>query len=362
MNPTNPAVARRLTFARSQLILSHGFFGMLALRMRLVEDPSVKTLQVDGRTITYNPNFIEGLSDSLVRSALAHEVMHPALDHLSRLNHREPKRWNAACDYAINQILVESGFELGNGWLLDSAYRDLSADEIYTRLPEDLKDKSFDEMVPAPRETAASDAIDWKVATIQAVRQAEKAGRLAGGLKRFVEEAVTTKVNWREQLNRFMTQIGKNDYSWSRPNRRYLSAGLFMPGLYSEEMGDVVVAIDTSGSITNEILQTFGAEIKALTAATRPTRIHVVYCDTEINHVDEFSPNDVLTFHPHGGGGTEFKPVFDYVEKQQLKPECLVYLTDLYGRHDFAPPNYPTLWVCTSTLKATFGETIHIQI
>lgn len=365
MQITNPAVAKRLTFARSQLILSHGFFGMLALRLRLVEDLTTQTLKVDGRSIFYNPEFINTLSDSLVRSAIAHEVMHPALDHLSRLHDRQPRKWNAACDYALNQILVEAGFEIGQDWLLDPAYRGMSADEIYTRLPDTPDDEGpspLDEMMPAPANGGVEDAIDWKIATIQAARQAEQVGKLPGSLKRFVEEITTVKVDWREQLRRFRTLIGKNDYSWSRPNRRFLAAGLLLPGLYSEETGAVVIGIDTSGSITNDILQTFGAEIRALTAASRPSKIHIVYCDAQINHVDEFSPDDNMVFHPHGGGGTEFKPVFDYVEEHQLKPECLIYLTDLYGDHSFDPPPYPTLWVSTSTQVASFGETIHIEI
>lgn len=370
--PINQEAAKKLTTARAQLILNHGFFGMLALRMRLVERPGIKTLAVDGRTIFYNPVFVmEELSDSLTRAALAHEIMHPALDHLSRLNERNAKKWNMACDYAINLLLEEAGFEIGKSWLLNKAYAGMSADQIYQLIPDPPENDDgnsdggpgpLDEMLPGDPSTAAADAIDWKIATIQAAEQVKNSGKLPAQLQRLVEEAAQPRVDWRDQLRRFMTQIGRDDYSWSRPNRRFLSAGLYLPGAYSENMGEVVIGIDTSGSIDDKTLQAFAAEIRAITAMTRPSKVHVVYCDAEVNHVDEFGPHEEIQLKPHGGGGTAFEPVFDYVEENDIKPECLVYLTDLYGDHGFAPPPYPTLWACTTNQVASFGDTIEIEV
>lgn len=368
---TTKKAAQKLTVARSQLILSHGFFGMLALRLKLVEKPAIPTLAVDGNHIFYNSSFIvDKLSDSLCRSAVAHEVMHCALNHLSRVDDRNPKKWNYACDYAINQILKDSGFEVGEHWLISPVYKDMTADQIYAALPDDFdKDEGatngqgpLDEMMSNPSADAIAEAADWKIATVQAATMAKAQGKLPGSLERFVDSLTTPQVDWREQLRRFVTEVTKDDYSWGRPNRRFLAAGHYMPSLYSEGMGELVVGIDTSGSIDDKTLQAFGAEVRAIAASVRPTKIHVVYCDAEVNHVDEFFANDELSFKAHGGGGTAFKPVFTYVAENAIMPACLVYLTDLYGHHTFPSPDYPTLWVCTSEVQASFGTTIKIGV
>ena len=363
----NPQAHKKLTVARSQLILGHPFFGTLALRLRLVERTDIPTLAVDGKHVFYNPEFVLGLSDSLCRSALAHEVMHCVLAHIGRRGARDPKKWNYAGDYALNQVLQDSGFEIGSGWLLHPQYQGMSADQIYALLPDDPDgdgdgQSPLDDIMDGDLSEIESTSTDWKIAAIQAATTAKSQGKLSGSLQRFMEEAAKPQVDWRDQLRRFVTQISKDDYSWARPNRRYLSAGFYLPTLYSESMGDIVIGIDTSGSIDDKTLQTFGSEIRALTAAVRPTKVHVVYCDAEVNHVDTFGPYDEMRFAAHGGGGTAFKPVFDYVEANQLAPECLVYLTDLYGDHGFASPDYPTLWCCTTTQRASFGDTIRIEV
>ena len=364
--PINPAAAKALSLARSKLLLDHGFFGMLALRLQLVERPEIPTLAVDGREIYYNPDFILTLSPELLRAALAHEVMHCALEHISRRGDRNPKKWNFAGDYAINQILKDAGFEIGQGWLLSSAYQGMTADQIYSMLPDDPSDGSggqdaLDEILPGDPNDADTLQAEWQVATIQAANIAKAQGKLPGSLERFVDEIVTPKVDWRAQLQRFFTSVSKDDYSWTRPNKRFLQMGLYMPSLYSEAMGPVAIAIDTSGSISNETLQAFGAEIRALTAGARPSEIHVIYCDAEVNHVDKFSPDDHMEFKPHGGGGTDFRPPFDYLEQNGIRPEVFVYLTDMYGPFP-DDPGYPTIWCATTCVVAPFGQTIPIEV
>ena len=363
----NAQAAHKLTVARSQLILSQPFFGMLALRLRLVERADIKTLAVDGKNVFYNPDFVLGLTDTLCRSAMAHEVMHCVFDHITRCGAREPKKWNYAGDYVINQLLHDAGFEIGEGWLLDARYKGMHADEVYSLLPDNPENNGkgqgpLDEMMPGGDGTSsAADATEWKIATIQAAAAAKAVGKLPGSLQRFVEDSARPQVDWRDRLRQFMTQTSKDDYSWARPNRRYLSARLYLPGLYSENMGPVVVGIDTSGSIDGKTLQAFGGEIRALVQAVRPSEVHIVYCDAEVNHVDVFSPYDEMKFAPHGGGGTDFRPVAAYVQEKNLSPECVVYLTDGYGPFP-EQQSAPWLWCMTTDVVAPFGETIRIEV
>lgn len=362
----NAQAAHKLTVARSQLILSQPFFGMLALRLRLVERADIKTLAVDGKNVFYNPDFVLSLTDTLCRSAMAHEVMHCVFDHITRYGSREPKKWNYAGDYVINQLLHDAGFEIGAGWLLDARYKGMHADEVYSLLPDNPENNGkgrgpLDEMLPDDGTSSAADATEWKIATIQAAAAAKAVGKLPDSLQRLVEDSTRPQVDWRDRLRQFMTQTSKDDYSWARPNRRYLSAGLYLPSLYSENMGPVVVGIDTSGSIDDKTLQAFGGEIRALVQAVRPSEVHIVYCDAEVNHVDVFSPYDEMKFAPHGGGGTDFRPVAEYVREKDLSPECVVYLTDGYGPFP-ERQDVPWLWCMTTDVEAPFGETVRIEV
>lgn len=374
-----PLAARKLAIARSQLVINkgQGFWGSLALRLLLVERNDIPTLAVDGKHIFYNAKFIrDTLTDSLTRSAMAHEVMHIAMENFVRRGERDHNRWNQACDYVNNQMLHDAGFEIGKDWLLNPAYAGKSAEEVYSLLPPPPPGGetprvgepggALDSMIGSGPDGSGSmsesEAVEWKIATVQAAQIAQQAGHLPSTMRRFIEDAVKPKVDWQEQLRRFATQTSRDDYSWAHPNRMYLAAtGFYIPGLYDECMGPMAVFIDTSGSIDQKTLNLFGSNIKAIAAAVRPTELHVIYCDAAVNHVDVFRPSDEITFTLHGGGGTAFKPAFDYVEKNQIRPECGVYLTDLYGNHRFAPPAYPVMWACISDEIASFGETIHIK-
>jgi predicted metal-dependent peptidase len=365
---TSAAAAEKLTIARAQLLLNkgHGFFGMLALRLKLVEDPTVKTLCVDGKRISYNPDFVlNQLSDSLTRSALAHEVMHCVFQHIGRRGDRDPRKWNKAGDYAINLVLEDAGFEVGKSWLLNHAYVNMTADEIYNLLPDEdgghEGDDPLDEIGDGGEDHEVTD-VEWKIAAVQAATASKANGTLPGALKRFVEEITAPpKVDWRQQLRQFVTEVSKDDYAWTRPNRRYLAAGLYLPGLWSESMGEVAIGIDTSGSIDQDTLNAFGAEIKAIASAVRPSKIHVIYCDMEVNHVDVFDATQELHFDMHGGGGTDFRPPFEYLQEQGITPRCFIYLTDLYGPGPESV-DFPVLWVSTTDEVAPTGQTIHIEV
>ena len=361
---TNKAVADQLTRARTQLILDQCFYGQLALRLSLVEDPGIPTAAVDGKHIFYNPDFMAKHNGEETKTIIAHEVMHCVYDHIGRRNDRNPRKWNQAGDYAINLALVDSGFRPVDGWLYSKVYVGMSTDEIYSLLPESEGGdgrEPLDECRDGDLESAHETATDWKIATIQAANQARAEGKLPSSLARLIEELTAVKIDWKAVLRRFITETSKDDYSWMRPNRRFLGVGYYLPSLYSETMGEIVVVIDTSGSIDQGTLNAFGAEIKAITQGTRPSKTHVIYCDSEVNHVDEFEPNDDMVFTMYGGGGTDFRPPFAYVDEKGIKPVCLVYLTDLYGPYGSAP-DYPVMWVCTTNNVCSWGETIPIEV
>jgi predicted metal-dependent peptidase len=422
----------KLTRARVQLILSHAFFGTLSLRLKLV--PGIlPTMATDGTRIVYNPGFVDQLTPAELEGTLAHEVLHCALGHQCRRGGRDPALWNQAADFVINPLLVANGFTLPVGALIDPAFDNLSAEEIYARLleragagagqnqadqqgvtgsgtsgagrsssPPDAQD------VPAPEPTHGSDpksdpeqgnsagnegskvvparpggfgevwdATDeagspaspaemrrqeheWAIAAEQALRAAKSCGSEPVGVERPVTESRQSQQNWRAILRDFVAATAPADYRWTPPNRRYIASGLYLPSVERLGVGEIVIVVDTSGSIGALELEQFAGEISAIADEVQPEAIHVVHCDAAVQSVQQFGPSEPVRLEPKGGGGTDFRPAFEWVTQNGIAPACFIYLTDLCC--DLFPdvPEYPVLWVTDSHRAAPFGETIRI--
>ncbi len=389
----------QITKARAALIMTQPFFGSLALRLKVVEAPAVKTMAVDGTHLFFNPAFVEELTFDELTGVVAHEVMHLACGHHARRQGRNLKTWNVACDYAINGILKQSGFVLPKGVKHDPCFDNMSAEQIYDLLNRD-DDGGGDNKsgggagagdgadaqppnasdapdpggcgavidAPAPDGGAASPCEletakkDWEVAALQAAQFAKAAGKTPAGLDRILDEIRRPRIDWRAVLRRFVDVAARNDYQWTPPNRRYVASGLYLPSLSSQQMGRIVIAVDTSRSIDDDLLTQFASEMTAIAEDCRPEQIDVVYCDANVARVEHFRPEDLpLRLEPKGRGGTSFCPPFEWVEKEGFTPACFVYLTDMYGRFPDTPPPYPVLWAATSDVVAPFGETLRLD-
>lgn len=370
--PQDKLAYDKMTKARTAMLIDQPFFGTLAMRLDMVQDASIKTLNVDGTTMRYNPAFINKLSNDLAKSAVAHEVMHCVLEHVGAAGrgiNLSPKRWNFAADYADNDILKQSGFTLGDGWLWDAQFSNMSAEHIYKLIPEPPPDDNGaggpqDEVLPGSPDPAmaAQQATDWKVATVQAANAAKAVGKLPEPLEKWVDKLLDNKVDWKAELRRFITQVSKNDYSWQRPNRKMLAAGFYLPGLHSETMGSIYIAADESGSVDEAITAAFGAEIEAIKEDLRPEKIVLAHFDSQVGKVEEFLPDDPFEMIRYCGGGTDFNPPIRYAEKMETPPMCAIILTDLYGPFPADPPGFPVLWVSINEQKAPWGETLHIEV
>jgi len=357
---------QKMLKARTNLVLDHPFFGCLALKMKLIEDKKVETAVTDGKSIDYNPSFIECLSNAETTGMLAHEVMHIALGHNWRQGDREHNKWNIACDYTINGNLEKAGFALPAGGLINHGeFDDMSAEEIYKVLPTqpDKKDKSSDPggrgAVKKSKDSTAKAKAEMKAAVNQALQIAK--GKLSTEILRQVQEILKTVVPWHVLLRDFVEMTARNDYNWSKPNRRYFSRGICLPSLISEELPEVVIAVDTSGSINKEQLDIFAAEASAVLGAYETT-IRVIYCDARVQGEDVFTRADLpMTLKPVGGGGTNFTPVFEHIAKNEYAPSYLIYFTDLYGRFPKEEPDYPVMWLVTgkgNERKVPFGDVV----
>lgn len=368
----NKEAAKAVTKARIKLLLDNPFLGTLALRAKLVEVPKGDPrgpAATDGTSLYYEAETWLQWSPEERIGVMAHEVAHNALLHSYRLKARDHKKFNRAADYAINDLLVNTyNYKLPAGTLLDKQYYEMTAEAIYNELPDDPDDQNpapnWGGVLPAPG-TAAEQAANQQGAE-QAIRAAamvaKQAGKLPGNLARILE-FLEPKINWKQALREFLVaRFARDDYKWYPPNMQYLHMGLHVPTLGGESFGPVVICIDTSGSIGEKELNQFMGEVSGILEDCRPEKAIVIYCDAEINRVDEFTVED-LPIKPVicGGGGTDFRPPFEYLTEKGIEPECLIYLTDMYGAFPQVSPHYPTVWARTSRVPAPWGTAIDLD-
>jgi predicted metal-dependent peptidase len=395
-------VSRRLLAARKALVLDHAFFGNLALRLDIFQETKgrTRTMATDGRAIYYDPSYVKGRSDAELVGLWAHEVMHPALQHHTRRGDRDPEVWNESCDFAIDPVLVAAGLTLPEGGHICPEYAGMTAEQIYeiriqnrnrhgseedreSGQPDDSSGEDDDKRAGddddqsggqpgspqlADRPGAVWDAPDpagqeaeWKVALVQASRAAQMMGQLPAGIPQLVEEVLKPRIDWKAILRRFVQQCAPSDYSWRMPNRRYVRSGLFLPELRSVAMGPVVMVVDSSGSTWN-VLPVFKAELQSIVEECQPEATIVVMADAEVQRIDRFERGEPIEFNVKGLGGTDFRPAFACVEREELNPACLIYLTDGYGVYPDNPPDFPTLWaISTPGQLAPWGDTVYID-
>jgi predicted metal-dependent peptidase len=439
------AIETKLASARTRLILDKPFLGALVLRlpMRAASAEWCPTTATDARAFYYNPGYIRDLSLDQTQFMLAHEALHCALSHFARRQHRVKHRWDLACDYAINPLLVDDGLKPPPNALLMPLYKGMTAEEIYPLLddndqsetldthaydsesdggqqgehsdlderdiqrrqqsqgeqgdagerggaepradasagsdargeakdsgsgaaPQDATPKQQDDasagapppLTPDERETLQ---VQWQQRMAGAAQQAMQAGKLRGELKRMIDHLLQPQLPWRMLLARYMNSITREDYSWSRPSRR--EGDYLMPSLRSHQL-DLVVAIDTSGSIKDAEMQEFIDEVDALKAQVR-ARVTLLPCDAGLCEGAPF------TFEPWeqfqrpegigGGGGTSFRPVFQWVEQQGLQPDLLVYFTDADGEFPEREPPYPVIWLVKGRSPIPWGQRIQLN-
>jgi len=360
---------QRIRRARSALILDHPWFGSLSLRLTIEAKPDVTdTMATNGTVIAYDPAWVDTVTDETLRGVIAHEVMHCALLHPYRVGKRSPDDWNIAADLAINPLLLDAGFKLPDGALIDPQYKGMSAEDIYSRRKAKKAKGEGDGLEPQPGgvnpapaqgkgkgkpgkngkpDPAPNGPEDWQIATAQATMVSEKAGKTPGGADRAAHAARQPSVDWKEALREFVSQTMPTDQSWARPNRRHIAAGLYLPGTVKEGTARLMIGIDTSGSISAAMLETFATELTAILHDCRPEALDVRYFDTDIQHQETFTPeDDRVTLKARGGGGTEFDPILAHARDADEPPVALVVFTDLYGNASI-DPGLPVLWIVT---------------
>ena len=389
----------KLTTARVGLLLKAPFFGNMATRMKLIEaDEWCPTAATNGRNFYYNTEFVKKLSVKKLEFLFGHEILHCVFDHFGRVGSRDRMLSNIAQDYAVNQILVDEriGEKITEVQICyDPKYRGKAWEEIYDELYEkaekipmedllkqlgDLLDEHINEDGSGPgkegegkdgkggkpgmtKEEAQAIKDEIKEAMIQAAAAAG-AGKTPAGIMRMIKDMTEPKMNWREIVNQEIQSIVRNDYSFTRPNRKSQHSGAILPGMKEATTIDIGVTIDMSGSIGQEDATVFLSEVKGIVDQYEDFKINLWCFDTEIynwKQITHDNSHELMEYEPQGGGGTDFMANWEFMKEQGIEPKKLIMFTDGYPCGDWGDPDYcDTIFIVkgNTQAEAPFGQTI----
>jgi len=391
-------VQERIITARVGLLLRHPFFGNMATRLKIrAADDWLPTAAVDGRHLFYNTQFFNAMDNKEVEFVVAHEILHMVYNHLGRRDSRDPRLYNIAADYIVNNLLVDD--RIGRKPRIvdcyqDFKYRGWASEEVYDDLKKE-KDKNGQSAIDAlgemldehldlegedgevknsdgsGRPTYSKAELDQirdeiKEAMIQAA-SAAGAGNVPAGIQRMIKEMSESKMNWRELLRQQIQSTIKSDYTFSRPSRRGQMSGAILPGMSFQDTIDLCICLDMSGSIGNEQAADFLGEIKGIMDEYQDYKIKLWCFDTKVYNEQDFSSDngsDLTEYHIMGGGGTDFMANWTYMKNQDIVPKKFIMFTDGYAWNSWGDPDYcDTIFIIHSNsdknLEGPFGVTAH---
>jgi len=389
-------VREKLITARVGLLLRASFFGNLATRLKLVNaDEWCSTAATDGRHFYYNSRFIDMLKPKEVEFLFGHEVLHCVYDHFGRRGDRDPMLFNVANDYAVNGDLKKhrvGEFITSVPCLYDSKYEGMSSEEIYDDLYEnaekinisDLIDKLLDDHLDGEGDSDSDDDGDEKdgkgkkpkmsaeerqqirdeikEAVLSAAAASDGAGNLPAGVKRLIQDMTAPKINWRELLRMQLESTIKSDFTWMRASRRGWHMDAIMPGMKNDELIDIAIGIDASGSIDERMLRDFLSETQGIMDQFQSYKIHIFTFDTRVYNPAQYNSDNLDTicdYEVKGGGGTDFDAIFDYLKEERIEPKRLVVFTDGYPFGSWGDENYAdTVWIIhgNTTVVPPWGQ------
>lgn len=364
--------------------------GIIMIGKRGVSE-TAPTAYTDGANVMFGRAFFEHMVDAKLRFVDVHEQFHKMYRHLTTWDWMykiDPQLANMACDFVINIKIYDA--DAGEGFLvmpemglLDFQYRGMDTAQVFNLLRKDKaagkgngagqgKGEGFDEHDwEAAKEMSDADKRELAQDIDEAIRQgAMVAGKMGTGGDRLFEGLMEPQVNWRDALREFVTTncAGKDYSTWAKPNRRFLGAGMYMPSSVTERIGELVLAIDTSGSTyAAGVLETFMSETKSLCDMVKPDVLHIIYWDTKVCHAERYETdqleNLLQTTKPKGGGGTDIRCVSKYMAEQGIDPQAVVVLTDGYLGGVWGSWTSPILWCVLDNKSAnpSVGQTVHIN-
>jgi predicted metal-dependent peptidase len=359
--------------AKVSIVTTHPFFAAILMKRKLIEDRTIPTAAVDQRgQIYYNPDWFDKLSVDEIVFVLAHEICHVIGQHASRRGTRHAKKWNTAGDAWINDMLTAAGVGTPiDGGVDMPGSKDRTVDAIYNELPEPpdgpgpggVGDDLIERGQPMSDEEATRVDAEIRVEVAQAAQAAKAQGKMPGALAKIVADLIDPGTPWHDILERYMTSFTRGDYTWARPNRRFSEIAYLPSTGKVAEMGEIVIQVDVSGSISKTELDHYNGHMQRIVSQCNPERVHVLYVDTDVCKHEVFEQGEEVALTFYCGGGTDMEAGFTYLDKEGINPEVFVCLTDGYTDFTVAnAPDYPVIWCISSDIKAPYGENISFSL
>ncbi|MFH0709710.1 MAG: VWA-like domain-containing protein [Pseudomonadota bacterium] len=367
--------------AKSLLNVKYPYFGMLASRLQHEPSDTVSGYASNGKRFIYNVQFLERRNVEDVMFILTNAVMHHVLSHQQRKLNRKGKLWQLATDYAINNLLSKSGLHIPIGANYNKEYEGMYAEEIYDALKNDVnigEGDAFGESGDSAPEASTmeqedddssgfanidgiadeldtQDELQWQYAASIAQEVAQRKGSMPLGLERLGKKVKPSDVDWRFELYNAVNRHMRNNYAFMPPNKKHIHRGIALPSLTSDTLS-LCVAVDTSGSIDDQLLGAFMEEFKTIMQNFPSVKIELIIADAKVHAHHTFQGGERMDFALKGGGGTDYRPTFDYVEANLPMTTMLLYFTDGEGSFPRIPPNYEVLWALSRKAKVPFGR------
>lgn len=360
------------------------FFSQILLQCRINKDTRIPTAGINATTMVINPEWFMTLDFKHQLFVLFHEALHPAFMDIERCAGRDHKIWNMACDYFnnmyIHKVIKSVDYPSGAPYLLDARFDGMDKEEIYDILVDDKNQQQQQNdldgdmqgdgedgegMSPQERQEAIEKVRQVIQQAAIATEQQGQAGTIPSNVKSYLDDLYNPKLPWNKLLERYMQEmLNREDYSYARPNPHYLHQGFYLPSLYSESLGHVVVASDESCSVTDEDIKLYLGAIHDIWNTYKPSELDVIGFTTDISkHIKLSKGMDCSSINFRGHGGTHIPVVFDHIREQSIKPEVLIIFSDMYSDLPSVEPDYPVIWISVGNpnFKAPFGTTVHVE-
>jgi predicted metal-dependent peptidase len=390
----------KINKAKARLMLEHPYFGTLASALKLEKNNELLTFSSDGERMSYNSEYVENLELPEVEFMMANGAMHSVLKHQHRVLGRTNWLWQTATDYVVNGMLVKNGMQAPIYANYEAKFDGMYAEEVYELLraemnsdeeyaSQDLHEEQIVEVDDANAnnlslqkesiESNETDNIEYdksenkeesnttsdtdslneelKEHFEQIFQKLKRQGNLPKDLKLLIPEYFSHKVEWREVLYSYIASYAKSTYSFIPPNMKYLYRGIYLPSL-SSDLLRIVIAIDTSGSVDESLLAEFLAEVNSIMQIYPNYEIDLITADAKVQSHEVFLPAESLNYEISGGGGTDFRPVFEYIDSYIDYPTLLLYFTDGMGTYPSTDTNYDVLWIMPQEKDVPFGEVV----
>ncbi len=383
------SVEQKISQAKARLLVQNPYFGTLASRLKFKKNDNIQSFLTNGLSYEYNDEYLNNLDLDEIGFTLCNAAMHVALAHDNRQKNRMSWLWQLATDYAINSMLISNGLDAPFGVNYQDRFEGMYAEEIYAILKDEIKNQEYDDnedndtgfneenrKKESEEKAIPPEGSNEKQKTQQDVDTQERAvdeeawkknleetskkfkNELPEGIERFYEKE-ETKIDWRAELYNAIDRHYYHDYVLIPPSKKLIYMGTYLPSL-SSNMLRIVVAIDSSGSVNEELLGEFISEFESILLSFATFEIDLLVCDDKIRSSAHFCSGDKLEYKLKGGGSTDFKPVFEYIEDELHETQLLLYFTDLEGKFPEEEPLINTIWISPSPKDAPFGKMIRI--